>query len=228
MSNIRTKPCRHIVEKGYCSMQSEGTCTFAHSYEEWNVKLCGFDGNPCINPNCLRYHPREGQTKEQCALLNRVFFPVFQPVEEKEKEIPPFIIHFEPEEEVEIVYVYEDEDERDILDVLREEDGDGDETEFVYPTEPSMVELREKITVEIPRNLSVLPYDQEYAVLKMLSELSEEQIESEINEVQDYLLQSEYLEFVTDVMFFHTMGEMEKENELELEMDEMIEMIESL
>ncbi len=152
-------------------MNNQGQCTFAHSYEEWNVKLCGYDGNPCNNPNCLRYHPRQGQTKENCALLNRIFFPVFQP--QKKYDDFSLIVKFDLEDYEFVEVEEEEEDTRDILDILREEDGDGNDGEPFYSDTPTLHQLREQIGdhIELP-NLGILPYDKEYEVLKTLADAS--------------------------------------------------------
>ena len=86
-ANIRTRACRHILEKGVCLMQ---TCTFAHSLNELVPLICFYDWR-CRNERCTRFHPSKGETMEQYAYANGIRFP-----ERYVDQQPPAVVpHFD-------------------------------------------------------------------------------------------------------------------------------------
>lgn len=64
MSQIKTRPCQFVIEKGISGCVRR-VCTFAHTMEELMDPMCGF-GNDCnrfkdIHKPCKHRHPIETQ-----------------------------------------------------------------------------------------------------------------------------------------------------------------------
>jgi hypothetical protein len=72
---IRTKVCRHQSERGFCAMNSQGKCTFAHTMEELSPVVC-FYNERCVNERCTRFHPALGEPMSYYMQKNNITFPV--------------------------------------------------------------------------------------------------------------------------------------------------------
>lgn len=71
---LRTKVCRHQSERGFCAMNSQGKCTFAHTMEELSPIVCFYNEN-CINERCNRFHPGLGEPMSYYMQKNNMSFP---------------------------------------------------------------------------------------------------------------------------------------------------------
>lgn len=54
----KTTPCRNMINDGKCERD---VCSFAHSMEELNDRMCFFDGNCRIPTTCPHKHSRESR-----------------------------------------------------------------------------------------------------------------------------------------------------------------------
>lgn len=153
------KPCRHSV----CLMKE---CTFAHSVEQLHPIPCAYNDR-CANGRCTRFHPGKGQSKEDYAEKNGF---VFSPSPLTSSLSTPFIIHFEIEDDIEIIE--ELVDDEDILECLRREDGEGEDgndenKENKKEKKSSLQDLIDLVPegVYVPQQVHLLPYDRAYSFM---------------------------------------------------------------
>lgn len=84
---LRTKVCRHQSESGFCSMNTQGKCTFAHSLEELSPVVC-FYNERCVNERCTRFHPNKGEPLSYYVQKNGFVFAPIAAVAASSSSIP--------------------------------------------------------------------------------------------------------------------------------------------
>lgn len=205
-SKIRTAFCRHMSERGFCSMKEQNKCTFAHNIEEFVPMLCGWDSR-CRNPNCTRFHPGRGETKQEYLSRNKIVFnPPTPPKKEekkeekKQEEIPKFIVRLDEDEE---------EDDEPVVMRLSELSPGPFRYEQTVHTEQTVQTLKEAMLMN-EKMLEELYLEENPEIREAL------EIEEVIHEIEfeRFTKMNELLEeAMNDLDFMSMMSENEREND---------------